>query len=72
MLYWFYYLEVFMWILILFAHAGMMSDHDSMALTHVPGFVTEELCIDAGKKAKAIPSGTVKEIRFTCVKAKFN
>ena len=61
-----------MWILILFAHAGPMSDKDSMALTSVNGFVTEELCKDAGKKATSMAYGTVKDIRFTCVKSKFN
>lgn len=57
-----------MWILILFAHAGMMSDKDSMALTSVAGFTTEQVCMEAGKKAKGLASGTVKDIRFVCVK----
>ena len=57
-----------MWILILFAHAGPMSDKDSMALDSVRGFTSEQVCMVAGKKAKELAFGTVKDIRFVCVK----
>jgi hypothetical protein len=59
---------MYKWILILFAHAGPMSDKDSMALTHVYGFTSEQVCMEAGKKAKGLASGTVKDIRYTCVR----
>lgn len=56
------------WILILFVHAGMMSDKDSMALTNVPGFKTEATCQAAGKAAEALTKATTKATRFVCVK----
>jgi hypothetical protein len=56
------------WVLILFVHAGVLSDKDSMALTNVPGFVTEAVCQTAGKQAEALTKRTTKEVRFVCVK----
>jgi hypothetical protein len=58
-----------MWILIIFAHAGMLSDHDSMALTNVNSFQSEQTCMIAGEKAKTMASGTTKVIKYSCVKA---
>lgn len=57
------------WILILFAHAGAMSDKDSMALTTVEGFKSEQACVAAGNQATKMASMTTKVIKFTCVKA---
>lgn len=56
------------WILILFVHAGMMSDKDSMALTNVPGFKTQAACEAAGKASEALVKRTSKDVRFVCVK----
>ncbi len=56
------------WILILFVHAGAMSNADSMALTNVPGFKTQASCAAAGEAAKQIASGTVKATKYVCVK----
>jgi hypothetical protein len=56
------------WILILFVHAGMLSDKDSMAIAHVPGFKTEAACSAAGKQSEALTKRTTKEVRFVCVK----
>jgi hypothetical protein len=55
------------WVLILFAHAGPFSDKDSMALTNVTGFVTEQHCVSAGELNKKMASGTTKVIKYTCV-----
>jgi hypothetical protein len=55
------------WTLILFAHAGIMSDKDSMALTNVTGFTSQQECVAAGDQAKRMASGTTKVIKFTCV-----
>lgn len=55
------------WTLILFAHAGMLSDKDSMAMTNVTGFPTEQHCIVAGDMAKKMASTTTKVIKYTCV-----
>jgi hypothetical protein len=56
------------WILVLFVHAGMLSEKDSMALTSVPGFKTEAACQAAGKQSEALTKRTTKEVRFVCVK----
>lgn len=55
------------WILILFLHAGAMSDHDSMAVTNVPGFKSEQECKNAGDASSRLVSRTFKEVRFVCV-----
>jgi hypothetical protein len=56
------------WILVLFVHAGMMSDKDSMALTSVPGFKSEAICQTAGKQSEALAKRTTKEVKFVCLK----
>jgi hypothetical protein len=56
------------WILVLFVHAGMMSDKDSMAITNVPGFKTEAACLAAGRQSEALVKRTSKEVKFVCVK----
>ena len=56
-----------LWTLILFSHVGMMSDKDSMALTSVPGFRTQQECAAAGKAAEKMTFGTTKVMKFTCV-----
>ena len=56
------------WILVLFVHAGMLSDKDSMALTNIPGFKTEAACQAAGKSAEALTKSTTKNTRWVCVK----
>ena len=57
-----------MWTLVLFAYAGIFADGDSMALTHIKGFSSEQVCIAAGNKTKDLVKNTKKEIRFVCVK----
>lgn len=56
------------WILVLFVHAGMLSEKDSMALTNVPGFKSEASCQAAGRAAEALTKATTKATRFVCVK----
>lgn len=56
------------WILVLFVHAGMLSDKDSMALTNVPGFKSEAACQAAGKSAEALTKSTTKNTRFVCLR----
>ena len=56
------------WVLILFVHAGVLSDKDSMTLTNVPGFASETVCQAAGKQAEALVKRTTKEVKFVCVK----
>lgn len=57
------------WMLIVFAHAGPLSDTDSMALTSISGFSSERACVVAGKQAATLSQATTKVIRYTCVKA---
>lgn len=56
------------WILILFVHAGVLSEKDSMALTSVPGFKTEAACQAAGKQSEGLVKRTTKDVKFVCVK----
>ncbi len=56
-----------LWTLILFAHASMLSDHDSMALTNVQGFKSQQECVAAGNQAKKMADMTTKVIKFSCV-----
>lgn len=56
------------WILVLFVHAGMLSERDSMAITSVAGFKTEAACQTAGRQSEALTKRTTKEVRFVCVK----
>lgn len=56
-----------MWILVLFVHAGILSDSDSMAITNIPNFMTKAQCETAGKAADALTSSTTKETRHVCV-----
>lgn len=55
------------WILIVFIYAGPLARGDSVALESVPGFRTEQLCQEAGRRTEKFTSGTAKELRFTCV-----
>ena len=55
------------WVLVLFAHAGVMSNSDSMALTNVSGFRTEAACQSAGETSKRLASNTTKVIKYTCL-----
>jgi hypothetical protein len=57
-----------MWILVIMAYAGALSNGDSVALTNVSSFQTEQSCIVAGDKVKRMETGTFKAIRYTCVK----
>jgi hypothetical protein len=56
------------YVLVLFLHAGMLSEKDSMALTTVPGFKTEASCLAAGKQSEALGKRTTKEVKFVCLK----
>lgn len=58
------------WILILFIHAGPLSDHDSMAVTNIRGFSTERTCQEAGERSRNLAAGTTKIVRFVCVAEK--
>lgn len=54
------------WILILFAHTGMMSNNDSNSLTTAL-FATEQHCVAAGEAAKKLTATTTKVMKYACV-----
>ena len=56
-----------MWTLIIFIHASILSKGDSVALTNIPNFKTEQSCINAGNKADKLTDLTVKMLKFSCV-----
>ena len=55
------------WILILMMHVGPVGSGNSNALTTAE-FTSEEKCKQAGNEAVKMANGTVKEIKFVCVK----
>lgn len=56
------------YILILFVTIGPISDKDSMALTNVPGFISQAECDQAGRIAIAEFGTGTKRAAFVCVK----
>lgn len=54
--------------LILFAHVGSMGDGNSNTLAVVSGFTNEAGCKQAGEQSKKLVSGTVKDLRYVCVR----
>jgi len=56
------------WVLIVFAHVGVLGKTDSNALTSVPGFTVLAECMQAGDATKTLSNGTVKDIKYVCVK----
>lgn len=56
------------WVLVIFVHAGMLSNADSMALTHVPGFKTEADCLRAGLQVADLGKRTTKEVKSVCLR----
>lgn len=59
-----------MWVLVLMIHAGWSSHNDDVALTTVPGFTSEAVCMAAGNKVKPLDKSTVQAFEFTCVQVK--
>ena len=54
-------------VLILFAHVGIMGDGNSNALT-TAYFLSEKACYAAGNAAKKMTGNTVKKIEFVCMR----
>lgn len=58
-------------ILVLFAHVGPMGSGNSNALTTVnTPFLTKQACVEAGKLAQNMASGTTKVIEYACLEIK--
>ena len=58
------------WVLVIFAHTGMMSNNDSNSLTTAL-FATQQHCEAAGEAAKKMASNTTKVIKYTCTQSGF-
>ena len=56
------------WTLVLYIYAGVLAKGDSVTLTHIPGFKTEQHCAAAGSATKTLVSGSAKELRFVCLR----
>ncbi len=56
-----------MWILILFAYAGPMSDTDSVSIT-TQEIGSVQACTAAGQAASKLAFGTTKIIKYSCVR----
>jgi hypothetical protein len=56
------------WTLVIYIYAGMLAQGDSVALTHIQGFKTEQSCASAGNATKPLVKGSAKELRFVCIK----
>ena len=56
------------WILVIYIYAGALANGDSVAITHIPKFATEQECVQAGKQANGLVSGSTKVYRFVCLK----
>jgi hypothetical protein len=55
-----------MWTLVLLVYAGALSDSDSVAITNVPGFFSQQECIVAGDESKKMVGGTKKVLQYKC------
>lgn len=55
------------WVLVLYIYAGAMARGDSVALTNVP-HATQQACQASGKQAELLVSGSMKSVRFICLK----
>lgn len=55
------------WTLVIFIHASVMSSGDSVALTNITGFATEQACQAAAEKSRPLVSATFKAIKTVCL-----
>jgi hypothetical protein len=54
-------------VLIIWIHAAILSNVDSMTMFSVPGFFTREACEQAGKDSKVLVRMTVKSLEYVCI-----
>lgn len=58
------------WVLILYVYANALANGDSVAMTTVPNFTTQQACQVAGRQATGMTDGSAKTMRFVCVQVK--
>lgn len=56
------------YILVLYIYAGILAKGDSVTLTNVDGFASQQACMAAGKASEKLVEGSAKEVRFVCLK----
>lgn len=56
------------WTLVIYIYAGVLAKGDSVTLTHIPGFKTEQSCAFAGQATRPLVNTSAKELRFVCIK----
>ena len=59
-----------MWTLIIYIFAGVWAKGDSVALTQVNGFTSQQVCEAAAQKTSTLPAISTKEFRYVCVEVK--
>lgn len=57
-----------MWTLVVLVYAGALAKGDSVTLTHIPNWQSEQACVAAGSALKPLVSGSFKELKFVCIK----
>lgn len=55
------------WVLILYIYAGPWAKGDSVALTSIGGFASQQECSAAGTSSSKLTESSAKEVRFVCV-----
>jgi len=56
------------WILVIYIYAGVFASGDSVAITNIPNFSTKQECVQAGKDAERLVTGSAKVYRFVCLR----
>jgi hypothetical protein len=59
------------WVLIILIHSGAFAKYNAIGVTNIPGFATEQECIEAGQDSMKIVKGSGMIESFTCVKQIF-
>lgn len=56
------------WTLVLYIYAGAFARGDSVTITNIDGFSSQQVCEVAGKQSEALVKNSAKDFRFVCVK----
>lgn len=55
------------WILLIYVYAGVFAKGDSVAMTTIENFPTEESCETAARGLPRLVKGTAKEVLYLCI-----
>ena len=56
------------WVLVVYIYAGAFAKGDSVTITHIPGFTSEQACKSAAAPMNQLVDGSFKTIRTICVR----